>query len=242
MPLPLTVSGVVFDCDGLLLDTESCWSRAEAALFADYGFGFGPSEKDLLIGRTLQAACDNIADHIGQPGAGRRLQSELLPRVEAELAAAVEPMPGARDLVELLAGRVPLAVATNSPRALLDAALASSGLAEYFGVSIAADEVARPKPDPQLYLMAFDQLGAHPHSGVAFEDSATGVAAARASGAFLISVPSQRGKQLDGDYVATTLADVQLTYWAQRVTYSRHSSSIAIDASAGTSPESRRGQ
>ena len=106
MPLPSAVSAIVFDCDGLLLDTESCWSRAETSLFADYGFGFGPAEKDILIGRTLEAACDDMAINIGQPGAGHRLQSELLPRVEAGLALAVEAMPGARDLLERLAGRV----------------------------------------------------------------------------------------------------------------------------------------
>ncbi|HEY1841283.1 MAG TPA: HAD family hydrolase [Mycobacterium sp.] len=65
-------------------------------------------------------------------------------------------MPGARDLLERLTGRVPLAVATNSPRAMLNAALATSGLAGFFEVSVAADEVERPKPDPQLYLKAFD--------------------------------------------------------------------------------------
>jgi HAD superfamily hydrolase (TIGR01509 family) len=218
MHLPSPVSAVVFDCDGLLLDTETCWSRAEAGLFADYGFGFGPAEKDLLIGRTLAAACDNIADYIGQPGAGPRLQSELLPRVEAELTATVEAMPGAPELLQRLAGRVPLAVATNSPRAMLNAALASSGLGEYFEVSVAADEVERPKPHPQLYLAAFDQLGAQPRSGVALEDSATGVTAARASGAYLITVPSQPGKQLDGDYITTSLADPLLIDWAQKVT------------------------
>jgi beta-phosphoglucomutase-like phosphatase (HAD superfamily) len=109
------VSAIVFDCDGLLLDTESCWSRAEASLFADYGFGFGPLEKDLLIGRTLEAACNNMAEYFGRPGIGALLQAELLPRVEAELSARVNPMPGARTLLEHLVGRVPLAVATNSP-------------------------------------------------------------------------------------------------------------------------------
>jgi HAD superfamily hydrolase (TIGR01509 family) len=217
MSLPLTVSAVVFDCDGLLLDTESCWSRAEASLFADYGFSFGSTEKDLLIGRTLEAACANIADYIGQPGAGHRLQSELLPRVEAELATTVEAMPGARDLLEQLTGRVPLAVATNSTRSMLNAALASSGLSDFFEVSVAADEVERPKPDPQLYLKAFDQLGAHPCAGVALEDSAAGVAAARASGAFLITVPSQPRKRLDGDYITTTLLDPLLRNWANKV-------------------------
>jgi beta-phosphoglucomutase-like phosphatase (HAD superfamily) len=101
---------------------------------------------------------------------------------------------------------------------MLNAALAASGLSHFFEVSVAADEIEHPKPDPQLDLAAFDQLGAQPRSGVALEDSATGVAAARAAGAFLVTVPSQPGKQLDGDYVTSTLADPLLTAWAQRVT------------------------
>ncbi|MEZ0363737.1 HAD family hydrolase [Mycobacterium sp. pUA109] len=217
MTLPPQVSAIVFDCDGLLLDTETCWSRAEAALFADYGFGFGPAEKDLLIGRTLAAACDNMAEYFGRPGIGVQLQSELSRRVEAELAGHVEPMPGARQLLEHLGGKIPLAVATNSPRAMLTAALTSSGLLQFFEVSVAADEVARPKPDPQIYLEAFARLDAAARTGVAFEDSATGVAAARAAGTFLITVPSQPGKQLDGDVVTNTLNDAALVEWAQTV-------------------------
>jgi HAD superfamily hydrolase (TIGR01509 family) len=214
--LPLRVSAVVFDCDGLLLDTETCWSRAEASLFADHGFGFGPAQKDLLIGRTLETACATMAEYFGRPGNGPQLQAALLPRVEAELATTVEAMPGARELVEHLAGRVAIAVATNSPRTMLTAALTSSGLAQYFEIGVAADEVAHPKPHPQLYLEAFAR--AKPRDGVAVEDSATGVAAARAAGAYLIAVASQPGKQLDGDYVSHTLADATLIAWAQTVT------------------------
>lgn len=219
MNLPRRVSAIVFDCDGLLLDTETCWSRAEASVFADHGFGFGPAEKDLLIGRTLAAACDNMARYFGRPGSGPQLHAELLPRVEAELSQ-VDPLPGARELLELLGGRIPMAVATNSPRALLAAALTSSGLHVYFDVSVAADEVERPKPDPQLYLEAFARLQAAPSTGVALEDSATGVAAARAAGAFLITVPSQPGKVLDGDYVTASLGDPVLAEWAQTLTRS----------------------
>jgi len=211
------VSAIVFDCDGLLLDTESCWSRAEASLFADYGFGFGPAEKDLLIGRTLQAACANMADYFGMPGAGPQLMAELVPRVEAELWARVEPMPGARQLLENVYGRVPIAVATNSPRAMLTAALKSAGIADFFEVSVAADEVEHAKPHPELYLTAFERLDAAPHTGVAFEDSSTGVAAARAARAFLVTVPSQPGKQLDGDYIGDALDDVALIDWARTV-------------------------
>jgi HAD superfamily hydrolase (TIGR01509 family) len=217
MTLPRNVSAIVFDCDGLLLDTETCWSRAEASLFADYGFDFGPAEKDLLIGRTLAAACDNMAEYFGRPGSGPLLQAELLPHVEAELSTQVVPMPGAVNLLEHLASRVPIAVATTSPRAMLTAALRSSGLDQFFQISIAADEVTHPKPDPQLYLEAFTRLNAAPNTGVAFEDSSTGVAAARAAGAFLITVPSQPGKQLDGDYISATLDDDVLIEWARTV-------------------------
>lgn len=217
MALPRYVSAIVFDCDGLLLDTESCWSRAEEALFADYGFAFGPAEKDLLIGRTLEAACANMAEHFGIPGAGPRLQADLLPRVEAELSVGVAPMPGARQLLESLHDRVPIAVATNSQRAVLTAALKSSGLGDFFAISVAADEVAHAKPHPELYLTAFERLGAAPHTGVAFEDSTTGVAAARAANAFVVTVPSQSGKQIDGDYITNTLDDAALIEWAQTV-------------------------
>lgn len=215
--LPRRIGAVVFDCDGLLLDTEECWSRAEAALFAEHGFGFGPEQKDLLIGRTLGTACDNIATYFGRPDSGAQLQAELLPRVEAELAGGVNAMPGACALLERLVGRIPIGVATNSPRALLDIALASAGFDGFFAVSVAADEVACPKPDPQLFLRAFELLGAAPQTGVAFEDSPTGVAAARAAGAFLVTVPSQPGSRLDGDYVTDTLADAVLIEWAQTV-------------------------
>ncbi|WP_255800955.1 HAD family hydrolase [Mycobacteroides abscessus] len=216
--LPTHVSGIVFDCDGLLLDTETCWSRAESALFAKYGFPFGPVEKNLLIGRTLEEACANMAEYFGMIGEGSRLRSEFVPLVEYELSRDVTPMPGAEEMLSSLAGRgVSLGVATNSPRQMLDNALESANLSHYFEVTIAADEVARPKPAPELYLTAFDRLGVDPTTGIALEDSATGVAAARAAGCFLITVPSQPGKQLDGDYVTASLADPQVQHWARTV-------------------------
>ncbi|WP_253662630.1 HAD family hydrolase [Williamsia maris] len=217
MDLPRRVSAIVFDCDGLLLDTETCWSRAEAALFADHGFEFGPAEKDLLIGRSVPAACANMARHFSRPGDGPALAADLLARVEAELARDVDPMPGARGLLDALGGRVPIAVATNSPRAMLTAALRSSGFDRYFETSVAADEVDHPKPHPELYLAAFAKLGADPTDGVALEDSATGVTAAKAAGTFLITVPSQPGKNLSGDLVTTSLADPLLVAWATNV-------------------------
>ncbi|MGU3293403.1 HAD family hydrolase [Williamsia sp. M5A3_1d] len=217
MTLPPRVSAIVFDCDGLLLDTETCWSRAEAALFADHGHGFGPAEKDMLIGRSVPAVCAELAHFFGRPDHGPRIEADLLARVEAELAQGVAPMPGARTLLDTLADRVPIAVATNSPRSLLTAALRASRLDVFFEVSVAADEVRHPKPHPELYLRAFDGLGADPTEGVALEDSSTGVAAARAARAFVVTVPSQPGKDLDGDLVLATLDDPAILDWASTV-------------------------
>lgn len=222
MVLPQRVSAIVFDCDGLLLDTETCWSRAEAALFADNGFGFGPAEKDLLIGRSVPDACSNMARYFGRPDDGPALAADLLARVESELNRDVDPMPGARELLDALGGRVPIAVATNSPRAMLTAALRSSGFDRYFETSVAADEVDHPKPHPELYLAAFARLGADPTYGVALEDSATGVAAAQAAGAFLITVPSQPGKGLGGDLVTASLEDSEIIAWASNVEVTQH--------------------
>jgi HAD superfamily hydrolase (TIGR01509 family) len=218
--LPESVSAIVFDCDGLLLDTEPAWSRAEAALFAEHGFGFGPEQKELLIGRTVEAACATLAGYFGREGEQDALSARLLDLVAGELGVGVTAMPGAAQLVASLAGRIPLAVASNSARRLLDISLNSSGLSGNFSVTVAADEVERPKPDPQLYLEAFARLDADPVRGVALEDSGTGATAARASGAFLIAIPSLPGKVLGGDFETSSLADPIIQAWGRSVMHS----------------------
>ncbi|MFC6021407.1 HAD family hydrolase [Plantactinospora solaniradicis] len=214
MPLPLTVDAVVFDCDGLLVDTEPCWTRAETKIFAEHGHGFGPEQKKFVIGKTLAAAGTAMADYFGRPGDGPLLAQHLHELVAAELAAGADALPGARELVLGLHGRLPIAVASNSPRPFVDAALTSAGLDNLLTHVISADDVAHPKPAPDMYRAACALLGADPARSVAFEDSATGVASARAAGMYVIGVPSLPGVTLDVDAVFTTLADLRLTAWA----------------------------
>ncbi len=217
--LPQAVSGIVFDCDGLLLDTETSWARAEAALLAQHGHAFGERERTMLLGRTVDDICEVIATLVGQPGQGAELHDDLMVLVDAELGANVAPMAGARELLATLSQRFPLAIASNSNRRVLDMILQSGGIADHFEVTVAADEVADPKPHPQPYLTAFARLGAEPGDGVAFEDSATGLAAARAAGAFVIAVPSatEDAGRLDGDFRADSLSDPRLHRWARTV-------------------------
>ena len=185
--MPLAVDAVVLDCDGLLVETESGWTRAETAIFAEHGFGFGTAEKQLLIGGTLEAGGAAMAEYFGEPGGGPALAGRLADLVGQELSAGAPALPGARDLVCRLRDRgVRFAVASNSPRRFVDAALRSAALDDLFTVVVTADDVDQAKPAPDLYLRACADLGADPVRSVAFEDSRTGAASARAAGLFVV--------------------------------------------------------
>jgi HAD superfamily hydrolase (TIGR01509 family) len=217
MELPQRVSAIVFDCDGLLLDTEPAWTVGETVVFAENGFDFGPEQKRMVIGKSISAATAAMAEYFGRPGTGNELVQRLLALVEAELLLGVFPLPGVGELLDAIGDRVPMAVASNSSRRFLDVSLAGSGLAARFAVTVSADEVEHPKPHPELYLEAFARLGADPGAGVALEDSATGIASARASGAFVLTVPSLPGGQPDGDYITNSLADPAVLDWGRTV-------------------------
>jgi HAD superfamily hydrolase (TIGR01509 family) len=116
--------------------------------------------------------------------------------------------PGAENLVRELKARVPIAVASNTPERLVRGALACAGVTEYFDVVVTADQVAEPKPSPDVYLRACELLGAAPSRSIALEDSPTGAAAARAAGMFVIGIPSFPGVLLDeADLVGQSLDD-----------------------------------
>jgi HAD superfamily hydrolase (TIGR01509 family) len=217
MDLPGRVSAIVFDCDGLLVDTEPAWTVGESAVFADHGFEFGPEQKSMLIGASIATAGAAMARYFGTPGAGPELARRMLELVEVELRRGVDPMPGVVDLLDAIGDRVPIAVASNSSRRFLDVSLAGSGLADRFAVTVSADDVVHHKPHPELYLTAFARLGADPALGVALEDSPTGIASATASGAFVLVVPSVLAAADLGNFVVATLADPRVLDWGRTV-------------------------
>jgi HAD superfamily hydrolase (TIGR01509 family) len=205
---PSPPAAVVFDCDGLLLETETCWTRAEDELFDRYGRTFGDDEKRTLIGTSLLDGSYILERLLDQPGRAGELGRELLDLVEPRLLAESAAFPGAAELVRELQGRTPVAVASNTPERLVRGALACAGVAELFDVVVTADQVVEPKPSPDVYLRACELLGAAPSASVALEDSPTGVAAARAAGMFVIGIPSFPGVLLDeADLVAPSLLD-----------------------------------
>lgn len=220
MRTPVEVDAVVFDCDGLLAETETAWTRAETTIFREHGYDFGPEQKRLLIGGTLASGGETMAAYFGLPDAGPVLAARLARLVRQELAATGAPaMPGAREMAETLRDRgIPVAVASNSARDFVDAALRSTGLLDLFDVIVSADDVENGKPAPDLYLAACARLAAEPERSVALEDSRTGVASARAARMFVIGVPSMPGMALDAHVTYDSLAHPELRTWMANCT------------------------
>jgi HAD superfamily hydrolase (TIGR01509 family) len=204
---------VVFDNDGLLLDTEAAWTRAETTLFERYGRVFTPAHKRTLLGTSRSVAAGMLEEMLDRPGAGGELMAELHELVMAEALGGAPPRPGALELVAALrAAGTPLAVASNSTREFVERALSGAGLLDgHFEAVITADDVARPKPAPDLYLAACAALGTDPRRSAALEDSVPGVASARAAGMFVIGVPYFAEAPLEGASLrAASLADPQV--------------------------------
>jgi len=207
---PQRPDAVVFDNDGLLLDTESVWTRAEEDIFERHGFEFTPTHKVELIGKSGAMASKLLEGWLEQPGQGVALMAELDELVVAELEHGVEAMVGARDLLERLKAQgTPIGLVSNSPLIFVRRSLEIVGFESIFDIVVSAHEVAEPKPAPDPYLEACKRLGVEPGPDViALEDSPTGVAAARAAGLTVIGVPSVDGVELlEAHHIAANLLD-----------------------------------
>lgn len=206
-PLP---DAVVFDNDGLLLDTESVWTRAEQDLFERRGVEFTPAHKRELVGTSAEIAGAVLERRLGEPGRAAELIEELNALVVAELEHGVEAMIGARELLHTLKERgTPIGLVSNSPLVFVERSLQIVGFHDHFDVVLSAHEVAKPKPAPDPYLEACRRLRVEPGpSVVALEDSPTGVAAARAAGLTVIGIPSLEGIALEeAHHIADSLLD-----------------------------------
>jgi len=210
-PMPAALpAAVVFDNDGLLLDTESVWTRAEEDLFERRGLEFTPADKRELVGTSAEIAGRILERRLGEPGRAAELIEELNILVVAELEHGVEAMIGARELLERLRERgTPIGLVSNSPLRFVQRSIEIVGFESLFDVVLSAHEVAAPKPAPDPYLEACRRLGVEPGPDViALEDSPTGVAAARAAGLTVIGVPSVEGIALEeAHHLAESLLD-----------------------------------
>lgn len=203
-------TAILFDNDGLLLDTESAWSRAEQELFERRGREFTIDHKRSLVGSSDRTAGVKLARFLEEPGNETAIMSELHEIVYGELEAGVSPMVGAIELLSLVrAVGIPVGLVSNSPMRFIlrSHEVAATGLP--FDVVVSAHDVPEAKPAPDPYFEACRRLGVAPgRDVVALEDSPSGVEAAVAAGLFTIGIPSVPGIVLErADLVASTLDD-----------------------------------
>ena len=186
----MSAAAVLFDLDGLLLDSEPVWYDVETAVVTRLGGVWGPEHQAACIGGTLDASCRYILELTASDLSVERLSDVLLEEMAAHFRSSLPLHDGALELVDAVrAAGVPTALVSSSYRVLIDAALELLG-AHRFDVSVAGDEISRGKPDPEPYLTACARLGVEPRQCVVLEDAVNGVRSAEAAGCIVVAVPS----------------------------------------------------
>jgi HAD superfamily hydrolase (TIGR01509 family) len=205
------LAAVLFDMDGLLVDSEPLWFEVESGVMARLGGQWSEADQHALIGGSLERTVSYLLARAVRPASAGDVGRALIDGMIALLAAReVAVLPGARELLtEVASAGIGHALVTSSEREIMEAVTARIGVS--FGVTVCAGDVRRSKPDPEPYLLAALRLGADPRLCVALEDSPNGVAAAEAAGCRLVAVPSLVPIQArPGRAVATSLSLVDL--------------------------------
>ncbi|ASY32321.1 MULTISPECIES: HAD family hydrolase [Streptomyces] len=186
--LSWTPEAAVLDCDGTLVDSERHWHEARIATLGTLGLRPSPGFAARALGLHYADCGRLMAEEAGKPELTEELTAELLRRFTALAAADPVLMPGAGAFVRALAERMPLAVASNCPREVVETSLGRAGLLGHFRHVVVPDAEVRAKPEPDVYRKGAELLGVDPDRALAVEDTLTGVEAARAAGLRVLGV------------------------------------------------------
>jgi HAD superfamily hydrolase (TIGR01509 family) len=198
---------VVFDLDGVLLDSEQVWGEVREQLVRERGGRWHERALREMMGMSSTEWARYMHDQLGVPDPPEEISAEVVRRLEDRYRGELPLIDGALEAVERLAARWPLGLASSSNRELIDFVLDLSGLARFFRVTVSSEEVARGKPAPDVYLEAARRLGVSPERCVAIEDSENGIRAGKAAGMRVVAIPNPHfppGEE------ALALADVTL--------------------------------
>jgi HAD superfamily hydrolase (TIGR01509 family) len=183
------VRAVVFDLDGVLLDSEQLWDVVRRGLASEAGCPWPAEATRAMQGMSTAEWSGYLTDTVGVPGEPEELAATVVDRMADRYDAQLPLLPGAVEVVERLGRRWPLGLASSSPRRLIDTVLASAGLAQRFQVSVSTEEVGAGKPSPAVYQTVVQQLGVQASQAIAIEDSSNGLRSAAAAGLGVLAVP-----------------------------------------------------
>ena len=186
------IQAVVFDLDGVLVDSEPVWEQVRRELVAERGGHWAPDAQRRLMGMSTPEWAAYLSRDLGVGLPPGQVATLVIDRMAARYAERVPLMDGAADAVRRMAARWPLGVASSSPPRLIEAVLRSAGLSSCFSAAMSTEQVARGKPAPDIYLAVAAALGYSPGDCAAVEDSANGLRSAAAAGLQVIAVPQPR--------------------------------------------------
>ena len=203
---------VVFDLDGVLLDSEQVWDEVREQLVRERDGRWHANAQREMMGMSSLEWSRYMRDELGVPEPPEEISAEVVRRLEQAYRKRLPVIPGAQEAVERLAARWPLGLASSSNRELIDLALELSGLARLFRVTVSSEEVARGKPAPDVYLEATRRLTAPPEHCAAIEDSRNGIRSAKAAGMRVVAIPNPH---FPPDDATLELADIKLASLAE---------------------------
>ena len=180
---------VVFDMDGTLTDTEATWDVVRRQLATDAGLAWPDGATQAMMGMSTREWSTFLVEVVGLPVTPQRAAQLTVDAMAAHYRTGITVLPGAVEAVRRMAERYPVAIASSSPRTLIDAAVEVLGLADVLAATVSTEEVERGKPAPDGYLRACELLGAHPWRSIAVEDAPNGLLSALAAGMTVIAVP-----------------------------------------------------
>ncbi|RMF82110.1 MAG: HAD family phosphatase [Chloroflexi bacterium] len=181
---------IIFDMDGLLVDSEPVWAIAEEALLKSYGKQYDEDIQKQLIGLGTKEFLTRMAAAYGIDAPFETLRADVIRRMQVLIPQHVVPQPGAVELIKHTSQRgIPRAIASSSPMPVIEAVLSSLAWCDIFATRCSGEEVEHSKPAPDVYLLAAQRLGVAPSDCLALEDSPTGARAAVAAGMTCYAVP-----------------------------------------------------
>ena len=185
------ISAVVFDLDGVLVDSEPVWEQVRRRVVAEHGGHWDPDTQDRLMGMSTSEWSRYLSEGLGVTLSPGDVARTVIEEMEAQYRRHLPLLPGAADAVGRMAAHWPLGLASSSPRSLIDAVLDAASLRHRFAAVVSTEEVTRGKPAPDVYLTAAERLGVAPEACAAIEDSSNGLRAAAAADCQVIAVPQR---------------------------------------------------
>jgi HAD superfamily hydrolase (TIGR01509 family) len=198
---------VVFDLDGVIVDSEQVWDDVRQVYTRELGLTFPPEATRAMMGMSSPEWSRYMVESVGVPGPPEQVNADIVERMLARYGEAPPLIPGAVDAVRRIAARWPLAIASSSNAELIEIVLRTAGIDSLFRAAVSSEEVARGKPAPEVYLEAARRLGVDPARCGAVEDSHAGIRSAKGAGMWVVAVPNPH---FPPDAAALALADVVL--------------------------------